>query len=60
MKQSWKLDNKEYIAMADSIHIQHKEETLGEEWLDSHPTNTILYTNYEKEYVRVVIKDRNN
>ena len=56
MNQSWMLNNKEYIAMADSFHIQHKEETLGEDWLDSYLSNTILNANYEKEYVRVVLK----
>ena len=48
--------NKEYTAMADSYHIQHKEETLGEDWLDSYLTNTILDANYEKVYVSVVLK----
>ena len=40
--------NKEYTAMADSYHIQHKEENLGEDWLDSYLSNTKLDANYEE------------
>ena len=40
--------NKEYTAMADSYHIQHKEETLGEDWLNSYLSNTKLDASYEE------------
>ena len=48
--------NKEYTAMADSYHIQHKEEILGEDWLYSYLSNTKLDANYEKEHVTVELK----
>jgi hypothetical protein len=54
MREPWALDNKEYVAMADSISIQQEDEQFGEDWLDSYLTNTILDAKYEKVDVRDV------
>ena len=54
MREPWALDNKEYIAMADSISIQQEDEQFGEDWLDSYLTDTILDPKYEKVDVRDV------
>jgi hypothetical protein len=41
MREPWKLDNSEYNAMASAYDIQHDDELIGEDWLDSYLTNTI-------------------
>ena len=48
MREPWQLDNKEYLAMADAINIQHKEELVNEDWIESYGTSTILDAKYEK------------
>ena len=48
MVEPWKLDNKDYQAMAMSHEIQAEEELLGEDWLDSFIAMTILDAKYEK------------
>ena len=48
MREPWKLDNSEYNAMASAYDIQHDDELIGEDWLDSYLTNTILDAKYEK------------
>ena len=48
MVEPWKLDNKDYQAMAMSHDIQAEEELLGEDWLDSFAAMTILDAKYEK------------
>ena len=40
--------NKELLAMADSIEVQHEDAFLGEEWIDSMFANPILDARYEK------------
>ena len=35
--------NSEYNAMASAYDIQHDDKLIGEDWLDSYLTNTILY-----------------
>ena len=42
------LNNKEYHAMACAYDIQSDDELIGEDWLDSYLTNTILDAKYEK------------
>ena len=54
MREPWKLDNKEYLAMADDINVQEEDEIFGEDWLDSYLTNTILDAKYEKVDVKDV------
>ena len=54
MREPWKLDNKEYLAMADAINVQEEDEIFGEDWLDSYLTNTILDAKYEKVDVKDV------
>ena len=54
MREPWSLDNKEYVAMTDSISIQNKEELFGKDWLESCLTDTILDAKYEKVDVRDV------
>ena len=44
MREPWKLDNSEYNA----YDIQHDDELIGEDWLDSYLTNTNLDAKYEK------------
>ncbi len=48
MREPWTLDDKEYQAMAAAYDIQHDDEFVGEDWLDSFLTNTILDAKYEK------------
>ena len=48
MVEPWKLDNKDYQAMAMSHEIQAEEELLGEDWLDSFADMTILDAKYKK------------
>jgi len=48
MREPWKLDNREYKAMASTYDIQQDDELIGEDWLDSYLTNTILDAKYEK------------
>ena len=48
MREPWNLDNSEYNAMASAYDIQHDDELIGEDWLDSYLTNTILDAKYEK------------
>ena len=43
MREPWKLDNSEYNAMASAYDIQHDDELIGEDWLDSYLTNTAKY-----------------
>ena len=58
MREPWKLDNKEYLAMADAINVQEEDELFGEDWLDNYLTNTILDAKYEKVDVRDVVKEQ--
>ena len=48
MREPWKLDNSEYNDMASAYDIQQDDELIGEDWLDSYLTNTILDAKYEK------------
>ena len=48
MREPWKLDNKEYLAMADTINVQEEDEFFGEDWLYNYLTSTILDAKYEK------------
>jgi len=48
MRELWKLDNSEYNAIASAYNIQQDDELIGEDWLDSYLTNTILDAKYEK------------
>jgi len=48
MREPWKLDNSEYNAMASAYDIQQGDKLIGENWLDSYLTNTILDAKYEK------------
>jgi len=48
MREPWKLDNSECNAMASAYDIQHDDKLIGEDWLDSYLTNTILDAKYEK------------
>ena len=54
MREPWKLDNKEYLAMADAINAQEEDERVGKDWLDNYLTNTILNAKYEKLDVKDV------
>ena len=56
MREPWKLNNKEYRAMACAYDIQSDDELIGEDWLDSYLTNTILDAKYEKVGVHDVSK----
>jgi len=56
MREPWKLDNSEYHAMACAFDIQADDELIGEDWLDSYLTNTILDAKYEKVNVHDVSK----
>ena len=31
MREPWKLDNKEYLAIADAINVQEEDEFFGED-----------------------------
>ena len=53
MREPWKLDNKEYVAMAKSMNISQEDDVFGEDWLDSYAATSILEAKYEK----VDIKD---
>ena len=48
MREPWTLDNKKYQAMASAYDIQQDDEFVGEDWLDSFLTNTILDAKYKK------------
>ena len=48
MREPWKLNNSKYHAMTCAYDIQQDDELIGEDWLDSYLTNTILDAKYEK------------
>ena len=48
MREPHKVNNSEYLVMADAYVIQTEEEELGEDWLDSYATTDILDARYEK------------
>ena len=48
MREPWALDNKEYVAMADSISIQQEDEQFGEDWLDSYLTKLFWMQNMRR------------
>ena len=54
MREPWKLDNKEYQAMAMAYDVQAEEEFMGVDWLDSFAAMTILDAKYEKVDVQEV------
>ena len=58
MREPWKLDNKEYVAMAESIHISQKDDVFGENWLNSYADTSILEAKYEKVDIEDVAKQQ--
>ena len=58
MREPWKLDNKEYVAMAESIHISQEDDIFGEDWLDSYAATSILEAKYEKVDITYVAKQQ--
>ena len=49
MREPWKIDNREFLAMADSYAVQTEdEETFGPDWLDNYAAEAILDAKYEK------------
>ena len=56
MREPWKLNNKEYHAMACVFDIQSDDKLIGEDWLDCYLTKTILDAKYEKVDVHDVAK----
>ena len=58
MREPHKVNNTEYLAMADAYIIQTEEEELGDDWLDSYATTEILDARYEKANLSQVVKDQ--
>ena len=54
MRETLKLDNKEYLAMADTINVQEEDKLFGEDWLDNYLTDTILDAKYGEADVKDV------
>ena len=48
MREPWKLNDKEFNDIADSLLIQSKEELFGDDWLESYAVETILDSKYDK------------
>ena len=48
MREPWKLSNVEYNAMASALNIQDDDKFIGEDWLDSYLSITILDEKYEE------------
>ena len=58
MREPWKLNNKEYVVMAESIHISQEDDMFGEDWLDSYAAISILEAKYEKVDIADVAKQQ--
>ena len=48
MREPWKLNDKEFNDIADSLLIQSKEELFGDDWLKSYAVEKILDAKYDK------------
>ena len=58
MREPWTLDTEEFQAMAAAYDTQLEDEYIGEDWLDSYLSNTILDAKYEKADVREVAESQ--
>ena len=57
-REAHKLNDAEYLAMADAYIIQTEEEDFGEDWLDSYATTEILDVQYDKADLEEVVKNQ--
>ena len=48
LRDPYKAENRELLAMADSIEVQYEDSFIGENWLDSYLAMPILDAKYEK------------
>ena len=55
MRESWKLNDKEFNNMADSLLIQSEEELFGDDWLESYAVEKILDAKYDKMDINKLI-----
>ena len=58
MREPWTLNTEEFQAMAAAYDTQLEDEYIGEDWLDSYLSNTILDAKYEKADVREVAESQ--
>ena len=58
MREAHKLNNTEYLAMADVYIMQIEEEELGDDWLNIYATNEILDVKYGKVDINEVVKNQ--
>ena len=60
MREPWDMDNKEFLHMVDTYHLQEEEETFGEDWLDCYAIEKILDAKYEQVNIKEVINKQNH
>ena len=60
MRDPHQMTNRECLAMADAIEVQHEDAFIGEEWLDSFLAAPILGAKYEKLNIREFILGLNH
>ena len=48
MRNPYEISDREYLAMADAIEIQNKENCFGSDWIDCYLASPLLDSKYEK------------
>ena len=60
MREPWDMNNKEFLHMVDTYHLQEEDETFGEDWLDCYAIEKILDAKYEQVDTKEVINKQNH
>ena len=47
MREPWDIQNKDYVQMCNTYHIQEDDEFFGEDWLDCYNIDNILDAKYD-------------
>ena len=56
LREPWDMDEKEFLAMADAVHVQQEvDDEYGEEFLENYMSSPIMDAKYEKVSIDDVI-----